>query len=195
MHVNSETAARAVIQRLRPSARKHGLRRAVVEAFLREHLSAEFRSASWEDMKRDPHYADVREEAEYRSPPFNPDLSEVYPEDREIIAFEIQDKCPISRSKLRDIRSWVGVLDGCASWSLVLITTNGLGFGWDVLIDTVANGREWALQQFRDQPSDLIRTFPHLPSEASIRKDYRWRNWRTPTPKEFEGLKRTMSFL
>lgn len=195
MGVSSEASARAVIQRLRPSAKKHGLSRAILDAYLREHLPDGYRSGSREEMKRAPNYNEIRNDGEYRRPHFNPDLSEVYPEDREIIIFEIQDRCPISRLKLQEIWRWIGVLDGWAEWNLLLITTNGLGFGWHVMIDTLADGREYALNSFRSDASNWVRTYPHENSEDAIKDIYYWRNWKMPLPEEFEALRQAMSFL
>lgn len=88
MNYSYEREARQIVQMLRPSAKKHGLKNAVVDAYLREHLAQEYRTATWEEMKRARDYRYVREEAEHYRPPFSPDLSEIYPDDREIIMFE-----------------------------------------------------------------------------------------------------------
>jgi hypothetical protein len=168
MNRSYETEARHIIQRIRPSAKKHGLQRAVVETYLRENLPKKYRGATWEEMKHARDYTAVREEAEYYRPPFNTDLSEIYPEDREIILFEIEDRSPVTPERRRLIEYWQGfTMDGWDWWDVVLITTNRYGLGWDILIDTKKGGHD----------------------------DNRWRNWQLPEMKDFLQIRNSISLI
>src|SRR5436305_1569877 len=117
MNRSYEREARQIIQMLRPSAKKHGLKNAIVDAYLREHLPKKYQNATWDEMKRARDYRYIRETAEHYRPPFSPDLSEVYPADREIIMFEIEDRSPVTHERQRLIEYWQGTtMDGWDWW-------------------------------------------------------------------------------
>lgn len=186
MNTSHERSARLLIQRLRPAARKHGLRRTIVEVYLREHLPKKYQRATWDEMKMSRDYETVRESAEHYRPHFNPDLSEVYPDDREIIIYEIEDKCSVTPAKFRAITFWIDVtMNDWDEWSLILITTNRFGLGWDTLIDTKAEGMQWALSRLKEDRDQWVRHYPTLDSEKCVRKFYSWRNWKMPENPEF----------
>lgn len=190
MYRSGEASARAVIQKIRPGAIKHGLKRGIVEAYLREHLPEPFRKVSWEKMKSAPEYEYIREEAEHYRPHFLPDLCEIYPDDREIILFEIEASNRVSAARLELIEYWQGVtMDGWDWWDVLLVTTNRFGFGWDVILDTKQSSRAFALYQLRNRAELRRKYYPELMTVESINARFRWRNWSMPPAHRFRLIR------
>ena len=196
MYQSYEAAARSIVQKLRPTAKYNGFKRAVVECYLRENLPDKYRKASWEEMKKARDYKYIREEAEHYRPPFNPDLWEFYPKDREIVVMEIEEYSPVTRERFQIVQDWVGcTMDGWSEWDLVLIITNRFGLGWDPLIDTIESGKRFALRQLAENPIEWKRYRPGLATREAIDSAYRWRNWRFPESAEFIEVRNSMSLI
>jgi hypothetical protein len=150
---------------------------------MRGHLPKKYYNSPKKDWVRCRDYKSIREEAEYYRPPFNPDLSEFYGTDREIIIYEIEDRCPVSEEKKDLIESWIGVtMDGWAAWHLLLIITNRFGRGWDILIDTKKEFRNQWLNHFRKNQREFLRYHPDLDTEEKIVEVTSWRNWPFTAP-------------
>lgn len=190
MKKSGEARARAVIQSIRPQARKHGLKGGIVTAYLQEFLPRKYAQCSRDEMKEARNYKWCREEAEYYRPPFAPDLSEIYVRDREIIIYEIEASSPVTKRRIDQIEYWLAMeMDAWASWDLLLVTTNRYGLGWDVLIDTKANGKTYALDLFKRRPEDSHSWYPERTSVAAIEEEFRWINWQMPSMDSFSSAR------
>jgi hypothetical protein len=132
------------------------------------------------------YYRQLREDAEYYRPPFIPDLSEFYGDDREIVVYEIEDKLAITPQKKRDIEEWIGyTMDGWSAWHLLVISTNRYGLGWDIVLDTKKDLEDFWLERLRNHREQFLGTYPDLTSQEIIRKACQWVNWTWPNLDDF----------
>ena len=177
MNQSREQEARLYIQSVRPEAKKNGLGPSVVEYYLRTHIPKKYRARPKRAWTHCRDFKLLKGEAEYYRPPFVPDLSEFYGDDREIIAYEIEDKCRVDEIKKRAINFWIGVtMDGWDSWDLMLIITNRFGHGWDRLIDTKMDLRQFWLKSLREDQESFLRCYPDLNTEEKIIEATVWRH-------------------